>query len=160
MPSDPLARLLGRQVEDAERESQARLREQPFVGLDRTGFNDREDLGRAETAAWRRLSPRHRRCRHLADFDDRVGGLERQLTETQARIAGLLEQQRGAPQRDSDALAAWHLQDRKGPRPEPQAEALDGSIRAAEADRDGLQRAVDQVLAGKAEYVVSRRAQL
>src|SRR3954469_24942223 len=124
MPStDPLARLLSRQVEDDERGSQARLREQPFVGLDRTGFIDREDLGRAEVAAWRRLSPRHRRWKQLADFDDRVGGLERQLTETQQQIAGLLEQQRGAPERDSDALAAWHLQDRKGPRPEPQAEA-------------------------------------
>lgn len=157
--ADPTIRLVNQEAERLQRASDAHLRE-PFAGLDRDGgLVEREgiNVARAELSAWRRINPRHRRWQALADFDERSGDLERQLAETQRRLAELTERQRNAPDRDAEALGQWHIAGATSARPQPETETLTNEIRIAQADRDGLERAVDAVLAEKARYVENNR---
>lgn len=134
----------------------------PFEGLDYTGgIIERGDHG-AETRAWRSLSRAgaSRREKRLAEFDKRVADLSAQMDAAVQTTSGLTEQLRTAPTRDSQRLAEWTHGGRNGSRPELEAKALPDRIREAEAERDGLQRAIDDVLTAKAAWVEKNRDKL
>src|SRR5215217_5796765 len=99
--------------EIAERLRPPRRGSVPFDGVDRSGFVAREELGREEISAFRRISPRHRRWKKISDYDDQAAGLERRHAEVTAEINRLAERLNAAPAADAEALADWELSDRK-----------------------------------------------
>jgi len=129
----------------------------PFLGLDHVGMP--VNLAAAEDVALRRLTPQGA-PRAVAEFDARVADLERRQTSITADLADLHARRAAAPAADSERLAAWQLNAQKGPRPEPQANAIDAEITQHQADLDGLTRAVEKVLADKASYVSKHRPRL
>jgi hypothetical protein len=133
-------------------------RREPFPGVDRAGMP--ADLLAAETNAFRRLSPRRNRWPELVKFDERVAELELRGREAGGRLSELRERIARAPQQDADRFAAWEVNGRKAPRPEPQAEALERAAGEAEAEVAGLETAVGLVLAEKATYVEKHRSRL
>jgi hypothetical protein len=145
-----------------EEQTRKHMRE-PFATLDTNGgVIEREGMnaGRRILSAALSINPRNRRSRELAGFDEKVAALSARLGEANARILDLQSQRQGAPERDTERLAQWHLEGARGQRPEPEAGTFEQAIRDAEADRDGLQRAVDQVLDEKAAWVERHREKL
>lgn len=130
---------------------------QPFDGSDRTGMP--RDLAAAETSVFQRFSPR-RRWTELKQFDERADALQaRQSTITQERDA-LHRQRANAPAADADRLGAWHLNSEQGARPEPTVPVIVEDIERANADLDGLTRAVAVVLQEKTAHVQKHRDRL
>jgi len=166
MSLDPLE-LAERDIALAAAEAAARVpaarprgREgEPFVGLDRTGMPSVQDLGRIESNAFRRLSPRRHRWAALIAIDERVADVERRHGEAGQQLRELREQLANAPSADATQLAAW-LADQKGPRPQSSIPALELEIAEAEAEVAGLEILVTRELAAKAEYVEKHRARL
>jgi hypothetical protein len=132
----------------------------PFDGLDRTGFIRRGDLGREETSAFRRISPRHRRWKKITEYDEQAGDLDRRQAEVAADLAQLHQRLERAPAADAEALADWELNNRRGARPQPQASMIEEQISQRQADLEGIRTATERGLAGKATYVEQHRSQL
>ena len=132
---------------------------EPFQSLDRTGMPPVAELGRLETNAFRRLSPRRNRWPDLVAIDERVADVERRHGEAGQQLRELREQLANAPSADATQLAAW-LADQKGPRPQSSISALELEIAEAEAEVAGLEILVTRELAAKAEYVEKHRARL
>lgn len=133
---------------------------EPFQGLDRTGMPPVQELGRLETNAFRRLSPRRNRWPELVAIDERVADLERRQGEAGQRLRELCEQLANAPNVDAEQLATWELDGRKGPRPQSSRPAIEAQIDEAETEVDGLEIAVGRELAAKAAYVEKHRPRL
>ena len=145
-PRAPAARPRGREGE-------------PFEASDRTGMPPVAELGRLETNAFRRLSPRRNRWPDLVATDERVADVERRHGEAGQQLRELREQLANAPSADADRLASW-LADQKGPRPQSSIPALELEIAEAEAEVAGLEILVTRELAAKAEYVEKHRKRL
>lgn len=153
-----LDRMIGRQIADDTRETQAHARE-PFATLDRTGFLDRGDLGRAERRAFLRL-PSRRSWPDLDELDEQIAGFEQRSTTISTQLLEAREQHKRAPGSHARDLARWELAGRAGDRPVSQAKRLEDEIADLEAARDGLEVAVDELLEAKAQFVEKHRARL
>jgi hypothetical protein len=134
--------------------------EEPYAGLDITGFVPREDLGNAERRAFLSILPRRSLWPDLDRLDQRIADLQRRHTEAQERVRDLSAKRADAPSRDAAALSEWELADRKGPKPEPTTERLDVDLATAERDRDALAIACDRLLEQKATFVDKHRDRL
>ncbi len=155
-----LDRMINRQVADDARETAAHNAE-PFSGLDREGFIDRGDLGRAERSSLLRFMPR--RAPGISDLDrldEHIAELEQRHRAATQDVADLRLALANAPTAAAQALAQWELDARKGERPAPQAPALEAQLADAEATRDGLEAATDELLERKASFVEKHRGRL
>ncbi len=112
----------------------------------------------AERITSRRLS--RGRWKDVGQFDARVADLEHRQREITDELAGLRERERLAPALDAERLAAWELDDRRGPRPEPELPAIREAIQRGQEDHAGLSRAIDRVLADKLAHVERHRRRL
>lgn len=154
-----LARIVGRQVTDDARGSAAQSRE-PFAGMDRSGFVDRPDLGRAERSSLLRLLPRRALGSDLDRLDEQIAELEQRQRAAGEDVNELRQRLANAPTTTAQALAAWELSGQQGERPAPHAPTLEAQLVDVEATRDGLEAAVDELLERKAAFVERHRDRL
>ncbi len=112
----------------------------------------------AERITSRRLS--RGRWKDVGEFDAQVADLEHRQRAITDELAGLRERERLAPALDAERLGAWQLEDRRGPRPEPELPAIREAIQRGQEDYAGLTRAVDRVLADKLAHVERHRRRL
>lgn len=133
----------------------------PFDGSDMTGMPPRADLGRVERRAMLGISvPRRSAWPDLTEIDERIGDLAARHGEAMEVVRALHERRANAPSADADRLAEWELGGRKGAKPAPTADALDGEIADAELSRDALERAGDVVLEAKGAFIAKNRDRL
>ncbi|MDP9417213.1 MAG: hypothetical protein M3P48_05130 [Actinomycetota bacterium] len=106
----------------------------------------RRAMGDAEVAeriTSRRLS--RGRWKDVGQFDAQVADLEHRQRAITDELAGLRERERLAPALDAERLGVWQLEDRRGPRPEPELPAIREAIERGQEDYAGLTRAIDRV---------------
>lgn len=154
-----LDRMINRQVADDARETAVHARE-PFSGLDRSGFVDRTDLGRAERSSLLRLLPRRAVGSELTRLDEQIAELEQRHRAAGEEVGELRQRLANAATTTAQAHAAWELSGQQGERPAPHAPALEAQLVDAEAARDGLAAAVDELLERKGTFVERNRARL
>ena len=135
-----------------------RVRTDQVQGIAQAGLP--ADLVATERSALRRFSPRRNRWVAVAEFDARVLELEQRQLAATATSQQLHEQEATAPAQDAARLAAWELDGREGPRPDPELPRIRERIAAVRAEWDGLVQAIAQVLDEKAEYVERHRKRL
>jgi len=95
-----------------------------------------------------------------AEFDARVAELEQRQAAVADELRELHERRRPARNATHDRLAEWELADRDGPRPEPELPAIEDAIERPQAEWEGLSRATQRVLDGKARYGEKHRPRL
>ena len=102
-----------------------------YDGLPERDFVQTPGLNMEERVSRHRWSPRGNPWARVAEYDRRVSELEQRRAAISAELRGLHERRNNAPADDAARLAEWEMADRRGRRPEPQAEALDAAISSA-----------------------------
>lgn len=120
---------------------------------------DAENLLAMETTGIRRFTPSRNRWPQIIELDERVQQLEQRQRGITEQIQQLEERKATASARDSEALAAW-LVEQKGPRPEPELPNIEAVLLDLRADFDGLTLAIAQILEEKTRYVERHRNRL
>ena len=114
-------------------------------------------LASEEQAALLRVGPRRNRWRDLAEFEDKLAGLEQRRAALSEEIAALNLKLHDEPTRHTAALAAWLENGETGERPGSRVPELEQAIqdRQAEYDAAGLQ--YNKLLRERAEHVAGNR---
>ena len=117
-------------------------------------------LHRAERIARHRLSPRRDRWAEVARFDERVEQLEARHGELTNELNAMREQVPAAEAEYQAALAAWHTDGLRGPRPESPVPALEERMQQLQDDLEAINRLIEQELEAKSTYVHKHRRRL
>jgi len=92
------------------------------------------DLALAEASSWRRFIPGRLPWKALEAFEAEITELEERRRVVEAEQAETSERLRAAPERDTEALAAWERAGRRDPRPAPSRPFLEEELASRQAD--------------------------
>jgi hypothetical protein len=115
---------------------------------------------REDSPIFRRFSPRRSHWSEIVAYDERAQELERRAAALNDEIAQREQALKEAVATGRERLTEWQLGDRKRPRPEPTAPAIEREIEERKADRDAALAARDSVYEDKARYVQKNRKRL